>query len=89
MAKLKQFAYYPQHGDYANHQLYITATSRKQVVEMMEKIGNNVSVGYIKDFFSMWGTESGMEGIEITEPCIYAVKGERWSKTKNKPKRIL
>lgn len=89
MKKLKQFSYNVQWGNYKDYRLYISATSQKQVIEMMEKLGYRISSNDIRNYFLLWGTNNEMEGIEITEPCIYAIKGGAVNRTSDIPKRII
>ena len=89
MRKLKFFSYRSQFGKYDNHTLYIAATSRKQVVELLEKIGMNMTVGYIKDYFLSWGTSSGLNEAEITVPSVYITDGTGYKTPTKKPKRIV
>jgi hypothetical protein len=88
MKKLKYFSYYVQWGTYDKHVLHIAATSQKQVIELLGKLHITVSATYIRDYFyKAWGND--MEGIEATEPCVYATKGDRFSANKNKPIKLI
>ena len=53
MAKLKEFAYYVQVGKLKVNQLYILATSQKQVVEMLSDY-MYITTSDIKNYFSFW-----------------------------------
>ena len=75
MAKLKEFAYYVQGGKLKGNQLYILATSQKQVVEMLEGLVN-VNTSDVKNYFSLWGTPAQeiMKDVDKTEPFVYAIE---------------
>jgi hypothetical protein len=75
MAKLKEFAYYVQGGKLKGNQLYILATSQKQVVEMLEGLVN-VNISDVKNYFSLWGTpgQEIMKDVDKTEPFVYAIE---------------
>jgi hypothetical protein len=92
MKKLKQFNYFSQHGSDKGTQYYIMASSQKQVVDLFESMGKTISASYIKDYFyKAWGDNGDeiMKGIEITEPCIYAVKrSDMFGKFLEKPKKV-
>lgn len=90
MKKLKQFRHRVQWGTYDKHTLYIVAKSQKQVIQMLESINIIVSANDIRNYFgTAWGTNSGMEGIEPTEPCVYAIKGEQFATIKEKPIKLV
>lgn len=92
MKKLKQYSYNVQWGTYDKHQLFISASSQKQVIELLEKIGIRVSISDVRNYFgSAWGNSGNeaMEGIEITEPCIYAIKGTRFDSNLGKPIKLI
>jgi hypothetical protein len=77
MKKLKKFSYYSDHGSDKQTQYYIMASSRKQVVELLENTEKYYTVNFVKNyFFQAWGTDGDefMKDIEITEACVYAVK---------------
>lgn len=79
MKKLKQFSYFVQWGTYDRHTLLISATSQKQVIEMLDKIGFSVTLSDITNYFGKaWGNtgNEAMKDIEVTEPSVYAVKGD-------------
>ena len=92
MKKLKQFSYWSQHGLDKNTQYYIMATSQKEVVDMFESMGRRISVSFVKDYFyQAWGTDGDeiMKDIEISEPCIYAVKKDHmFGKSLEIPKKV-
>ena len=92
MAKLKKFSYYIDHGLMKGTQLYIMATSQKQVVELINNIGKYVTLSDVKHFaYQAWGDdgEEAMKDIEITEPCVYTVKRDSmFGKITKKPKKV-
>jgi hypothetical protein len=92
MKKLKQFSYYSDHGSDEKTQYYIMASSRKQVVELLENTGKYYTVNDVKNYFHpAWGNDGNelMKDIEITEACIYAVKRTgTFGKFIEEPKRI-
>lgn len=91
-SKLKQFSYYCDHGRDKGTQYYIMASSQKQVVELFNSIGRNITLGYVRDYvYQSWGNdgEEAMKDIEITEACIYVVKREgMFSKITETPKKV-
>ena len=77
MKKLKKFSHYCDSGSNKNTQYYILATSQKQVVELFESVGLLYNLNYVRSYFyQAWGNDGDeiMKDIEITGPCIYAVK---------------
>lgn len=78
------------HGKYLNGHIYVAAYSQKHAAELVSKacFGNDqpdiVSSYEIKKYYSpdCWG--NSMEGIEATEPCVYAS-----TKHSDKPERII
>ena len=92
MKKLKQFSYWSQFGSDKGTRYYIMASSQKQVVELFDTIGKRISVSYVRDYFyQSWGNDGTevMEGIEITEPCIYAVESkDGYSKPTGEVKKV-
>lgn len=75
MAKLKEFAYYVQAGKLKGNQLYILATSQKQVVEMLSD-HMYITTSDIKNYFSLWGTtgQEIMKDVDKTEPFVYSIE---------------
>jgi hypothetical protein len=75
MAKLKEFAYYVQGGKLKGNQLYILATSQKQVVEMLSDY-IYITTSDIKNYFSLWGStgQEIMKDVDKTEPIVYAIE---------------
>jgi len=75
MAKLKEFAYYVQVGRLKGNQLYIFATSQKQVVEMLSDY-MYITTSDVKNYFSLWGTpgQETMKDVDKTEPFVYAIE---------------
>jgi len=75
MVKLKEFAYYVQGGKLKGNQLYILATSQKQVVEMLEGLVN-INTSDVKNYFSLWGStgQEIMKDVDKTEPFVYAIE---------------
>ncbi len=90
--KLKQFAYYSDHGRDKGTQYYIMASSQKQVVELLGGIGRHMSLSYVRDYvYQSWGNdgEEAMKDIEITEACVYTVKREgMFTKITEIPKKV-
>ena len=69
------------HGrTYGRGHIYVAAYSQKQAAELVSRAcygddrPNNVSINEIKVYYSpnAWG--NSMNGIEPTEPCVYASK---------------
>ena len=91
-SKLKQFSYYSDHGKDKGTQYYIMASSQKQVVELFNSIGRNITLGYVRDYvYQSWGNdgEEAMKDIEITEACIYTVnRGSMFGKMTEIPKKV-
>lgn len=75
MAKLKKFNG-RGHGDYKKGHIYVAAYSQKQAADLIGKATGvkNVSVSEISDYYSKGSWGSRMNGIEPTEPCLYASK---------------
>jgi hypothetical protein len=92
MKKLKQFAYYSDHGKDKLTQYYIMASSRKQVVELLDSLERHYTVNDVKNYFyEAWGNDGDelMKDIEITEACVYAVKRTgTFGKFTEEPKKI-
>ena len=92
MAKLKEFAYYVQAGKLKGNQLYILATSQKQVVEMLSD-HMYITTSDIKNYFSLWGTtgQEIMKDVDKTEPFVYAIEipNRGYSKPTGELKRLV
>lgn len=94
MKKLKQFSYYSDHGRDKDTQYYIMASSRKQVVELLNsaETPQYYTVNDVKNYFNeAWGNDGNelMKDIEITEACVYAVKRTgMFGKFTEEPKKI-
>ena len=75
MAKLKDYSYYVQNGELKGHKLYILATSRKKVVEMLSD-HLHVTTNEVKNYFLNWGSkgEDIMKDIDKTEPFVYCIE---------------
>jgi len=78
MKKLKKYNHFRQYGEHKDNEFFILATSRKNVVELLEKVGIfNIGVNTVKNYFhEAWGDqgEELLKNEELTEPCIYIVK---------------
>lgn len=77
------------HGKFQKGHIYVAAYSQKQAAELVSKacFGNDhpniVSSNEIREYYSdCWG--NSMDGIEATEPCVYATK-----KYGDNPERII
>ena len=92
MRKLKKFSLYLDFGTFKGTHFYIMTTSQKQVVELLNGIGQHFTLSDVKHFvYQAWGDdgEKAMEGIEITEPSVYGAKREhRFGKFIEKPKKL-
>lgn len=74
--KLKHFAYRIGWGEKRGDVYFIAATSQKQVIELMGKVGVSLSLTEIRNFCGLWGIEAeeAMKAFGITEPCVYLGK---------------
>lgn len=61
----------------------VAAYSKKQAAELINKLGENITVYNITKYFSnRWGSD--MDGITPTEPCVYLTQAF----TKSEPVKV-
>jgi hypothetical protein len=78
------------HGKYQNGSIFVAAFTQKHAAELVSMacfgVDNRVSLNEIRNYFhsGTWG--NSMEGIEPTEPCVYATN-EPYGR--EKPVRVI
>lgn len=77
------------HGKFDNGHIYVAAYTQKQAAELIAEACNSpwITTHEIRTYYSKgcWG--NSMDGIEPTEPCVYAENSQ--DAYKGKPKRII